>query len=197
MDFIPNELPMPILTERVSLRPVQVEDAPLIYEAVVESWTELSPWLVWTLNPLEKLSVKDYEDFCLRKQKLFSKGEGLTFLSFNRMTHKLLGGGGLHQRNLEDSSFSLGFWIRTSETGKGYATEVARSLTKYAFEKLGAKKIRAFHADDNEGSKNVLLKTGLDFVEVHPNAHKLLNLSVDEHHYVLRRAADDQRGHDE
>lgn len=79
MDFVPNELPMPILTERVYLRPVQVEDAPLIYEAVVESWPELSRWLVWTLNPLEKLTVKDYEDFCRRKQELFSKSLFIIF----------------------------------------------------------------------------------------------------------------------
>ncbi len=185
MSLYRPELPMPILTNRCLLRPVQPDDAPLIYEAVVESWAELSKWLVWTLKPLEHLKVSDYEDFCLRKQNLYSRQEDITLLSFDRATQKLLGGCGLHQPNWEDSSFSLGFWIRTSETGKGYATEIVKALTTYAFKNLKAKHLTSFHADGNEGSKTVLLRTGFIPNGIRENAHKLLDKTVDEHAYIF------------
>jgi len=177
--------PMPIITQRLLLRPLMVDDAAAIYEAVVESWAELSPWLVWTLNPLEKLSVADYAAFCQRKQDMYAKGEDITLLSFDRRTQKLVGGCGLHHPNREARSFSLGFWVRTSETKKGYATEVAQALSHYAFEKLSAHKLVSCHAEGNNGSGRVLRRAGFTHTGIQPNAHKLLAGNVDEHQYIL------------
>ena len=52
----------------------------------------------------------------------------------------------------------MGFWVRTSETGKGYATEIANELIQYAFSFLSANSLTTHHEDGNYGSQNVISK---------------------------------------
>ena len=40
----------------------------------------------------------------------------------------LLGGGGLHEYDASNASALLGYWVRTSRTGHGYATEIGQHL---------------------------------------------------------------------
>lgn len=184
MEREPIALPMPIVTSRLTLRPIQIGDGALIHDAVVESWSELSRWLVWTLKPLENLTVGDYEDFCRKKQEMYSKREDITLLSFDKNSGKLLGGCGLHKPDWSGRTFSIGFWVRSSETGKGYATEVVNALVDYGFKKLAACRLLSFHAEGNEGSRAVLQKTGFHLIEVVPQEHKLLDKNVDEYRYT-------------
>lgn len=38
-------------------------------------------------------------------------------------------------------AFSIGYWVRASEQGRGYVTEAVRTLTAYVFEVLRAQRI--------------------------------------------------------
>jgi ribosomal-protein-serine acetyltransferase len=181
-------IPMPIGTERLLLRPLQAGDGKIIHEAKRESWSELLPWLVWTQKPLEELTVADDEAFCLKKQALFISREDITLLVFEKGTGKFLGGAGLHKPDWNKKTFSLGFWIRTSETGKGYATEVARVLVDYAFGSLSANTVFSFHGAGNTASQKVLENAGLRQFEIAPMQHKLLDRAVDEYRYKIERS---------
>lgn len=185
MTFYPNNPSMPIQTDRLVLRPIQVEDAPIIFDAVVESWAELSKWQIWALNTRVKLSVSDYEDFCRKKHGLYSDHKDITLLAFDKASQKLVGSCALQQPNWEDRSFYLGYWLRTSETGKGYATEIARDLSRYAFEELKAQTIKSFHKAGNTASKAVLLRAGFQSAATPPDKYPSINNDL---HYHLTYA---------
>jgi RimJ/RimL family protein N-acetyltransferase len=185
-DDVLIDVPMPILTPRLVLRPPRAGDGGVVHAAKRESWPELREWMIWSWKPLEELTVDDDEAYCRKKQASFILREDLTLLLFNRETGAFLGGSGLHDCNWKSRIFTIGFWIRSSETGRGYATEVATALARYAFEALAASKVSVFHAEGNSRSRRVIEKVGFEPEGVLRKQHPLPNNSlVDEHHYGL------------
>ena len=180
------DIPMPIVTPRLLLRPPQEGDGTAIHEAKLASWDELSKWMIWMFKPRHEASAEDDEEFCRHKIEQFKKKEDITLLILERETGKYLGGTGLHKCDWTKRFFQLGYWIRTDETGKGYATEATTALIHYAFNALKANKISAYYAEGNTASQNVMEKAGFEREGVLRKHHLLPDGSlVDEPTYGI------------
>ena len=59
---------------------------------------------------------------------------------------------------MSDVDIEIGYFLKPSAWGQGYATEVCKHLLKFAFENLAVDKIVASVDDDNTASKKVLKK---------------------------------------
>ena len=59
-----------------------------------------------------------------------------------------------------DAEIEIGFFLVPEVWGKGYATEIARTLVNFAFECSPLSEVVATHDARNEASRNVLLKSG-------------------------------------
>jgi ribosomal-protein-alanine N-acetyltransferase len=55
----------------------------------------------------------------------------------------------------------LGYWIGAPFWGRGYATEAARAMIAYGFEKLSLQRVYAQHFTRNPASGRVLAKAGM------------------------------------
>jgi RimJ/RimL family protein N-acetyltransferase len=64
-------------------------------------------------------------------------------------------------RALEAGNLELGYWLAAEHWGRGLATEAARAMVVFGFEKLGAEAINSGHFIDNPASGRVLEKAGL------------------------------------
>lgn len=64
-------------------------------------------------------------------------------------------------RALEAGNLELGYWLATEHWDRGLATEAARAMVVFGFEKLGAEAINSGHFIDNPASGRVLEKAGL------------------------------------
>ena len=62
---------------------------------------------------------------------------------------------------LPDCEIEIGFLLKPSAWGKGYATEACKRLLKFAFEETRLKEIVAVTDPENAASRNVLKKSGL------------------------------------
>lgn len=132
------DLPMPIQTPRLILRPSEAGRGRALNEAVLESLAELQPWMNWAQKPP---TIEESEENCRRSQASFLLREDLVMQIFERATGRLLGGTGWHRFSWEARVFEIGYWIRTSAAGKGYVTEAVHALTRYGFSVLGARRI--------------------------------------------------------
>ncbi|HTM35617.1 MAG TPA: GNAT family protein [Terriglobales bacterium] len=74
----------------------------------------------------------------------------------------LIGGLGLHPYP-EHKRAELGYWIGVPYWGQGYATEAARAVVKYGFEKTHLNRIFAAHFKHNPASGRVLQKIGMKY----------------------------------
>lgn len=63
--------------------------------------------------------------------------------------------------DLPDADIEIGYFLRRSAWGKGYATEAARRLIRFAFEETPLDEVVAVIDPANNASRRVLLKAGL------------------------------------
>jgi RimJ/RimL family protein N-acetyltransferase len=65
------------------------------------------------------------------------------------------------------SNVSLGYRLRRSAWGKGYATEGSRALIRKGFTALGAERVYATTYEDNLASRRVMEKVGMKLVRAY------------------------------
>lgn len=62
---------------------------------------------------------------------------------------------------LPDAEIEVGYLLKESAWGKGYATEICRRLVRFAFEETALEEVVAITSPTNDASQNVLRKAGL------------------------------------
>lgn len=73
---------------------------------------------------------------------------------------RLIGGVGFYRR--PSGSAELGFWLGRDWWEQGFATEAARAVVRYGFQKHRVPMFTSAHFIDNDASRNVLLKLGFE-----------------------------------
>ncbi len=81
----------------------------------------------------EPTSVEEKAQLLRRFRGRFDLGQDFVYGIFDADEAEVVGGTGLHTR-AGDDALEIGYWIRDSRVGKGYATEVTAALTRVAFE---------------------------------------------------------------
>ena len=100
------------------------------------------------------------EEWIETHEPAFEKGEAISLAITLRDTSTLVGAIRLHMTG-KHSRAELGYWIGVPYWGRGYATEAARAVVGYGFEKLDLNRIHACHFTGNEQSGRVLQKVGM------------------------------------
>jgi RimJ/RimL family protein N-acetyltransferase len=149
------------VTERLVARCWEPGDAPLLKEAVDASLDHLRPWMPWARDEPQTLEQKVELLRVFRGQ--FDRGENFVYGLFSADESEVVGGSGLHARAGDEISLEIGYWIRASAIGQGYATEVTAALARVGLELCGADRIDIRVDPDNERSAAVPRKLG--FVE--------------------------------
>ncbi len=157
IDPVLVDVPMPIMTPRLMLRPPQAGDGAACFEAKEASWPELTKWMEWAEKP-EEHSIEKDEIKCRQKQAAYLLREDLMLFAFSKESGRFIASTGLHGPNWKMRIFEIGYWVRSDETGKGYATEITNALVQYAFKALHANVVTIGHAKENEASKKIITK---------------------------------------
>lgn len=113
--------------------------------AIDGNLVRLQQWMPWAMNKPSDLSVieRRIEEF----RDNFEAGREWVYGIFDRSTHEVLGGTGLHTR-IEPGGLEIGYWLRADQTGQGFATEAAGALVRVGIVELGAEWI-AIRCDSN------------------------------------------------
>jgi RimJ/RimL family protein N-acetyltransferase len=92
----------------------------------------------------------------------FDLGQDFVYGILSPDESEAIGGTGLHTRRGE-GMFEIGYWIRASRVGQGYATEATAALTRVGFELCDVERIEIRVDPANEASLAIPRKLG--FVE--------------------------------
>jgi ribosomal-protein-serine acetyltransferase len=161
MDPILIDLPDHFTTDRLLLRCPRAGDGPLVNEAERESFASLRAWMPWARGDK---SVDESEAYCRRMQARYLLREELTMFIFERDTlgreGSFIGGTGLHQIDWSLRSFEIGYWCRSSHARRGYISEATWGLARFAFDRLGARRVQIRTDDANRGSWRVAERAG-------------------------------------
>ena len=152
-----NAPPYRIETERLVIRCWEPRDAELLKEATDESLDHLRPWMDWAHREPQALDAK--VELLRTFRGSFDLGTDFVYGIFSRDESRVLGGSGLHRR-AEQGSLEIGYWLRVSETGKGYMSEAVSALTQAAFAWFDVERVDILVAPANEASLKVARRLG-------------------------------------
>lgn len=143
--------------ERIVLRAFRLEDADEVYEAVCESKSQLARWLPWCHADYGK---NDTLEFLNHRGEAFRRDGEHAFAIVERTTGRFVGATGINQIDRANRRANLGYWLRTSATGLGYATQGALLVARWAFSQLGLERIEIVAVTDNVTSQRVAVRAG-------------------------------------
>jgi RimJ/RimL family protein N-acetyltransferase len=178
------DIPMPIRTPRLVIRPKQLGDGVIASAAVAETWEELHKWMRWaehsgalTAELLEIRNRHVMAGFILR--------ESIELIGVDAATDTAVVWCGLHDIDWQGRQCDTGFWVRKSAQGQGIATEAANAMVRYAFGALGMRRIGLTHSDGNEASRRIAEKLGFSLEGIQRGANALPGgKHVDRHCYA-------------
>jgi len=154
--------PPRIETKRLVLRRWQVEDAPLLRDAVDSSLDHLRAWMPWAMS--EPVTLEETEARLAGYAKDFDAGADFVYGVFDKLESMVVGGSGLHTRIVQ-GGLELGYWIRASQTQRGYATELSRALTTAGLEVPDVVRIEIHCDPRNRFSRRIPERLGYRLVE--------------------------------
>lgn len=153
-------LASPIRTPRLLLRPLDIRDAPQLFQAVEESRDTLQPWLPW---------VAFHKDLAGARRLTQSSAvewdhhQAFRLAIFPRKGNKLLGVVALELVRPAHDSADLGYWLRTNAQGGGVMTEAAHEVLHVALGQWDFHRISVAAATSNHPSLAVIAKLGFRF----------------------------------
>lgn len=146
-----------LLGEGLLLRPFSPGDGPGLHAAVVESVAEIGPWLPWARPGY---TMMEAEAWALAAADLCRREESFELVIADADSGRLLGGCGLNRIRRDHMVANLGYWVRTSATGRGIAPRAARLLAAWGLGELGLQRVEIVAAVDNTRSRRAAEKAG-------------------------------------
>jgi RimJ/RimL family protein N-acetyltransferase len=144
--------------QALTLRYPRPEDAAAIHAAVVESRTELSPWMPWCHADYGRADTLMWIEAVAAGRRNNTAHE---FCIFDAGGH-LLGSCGINGIQLDYRLANLGYWVRSSATGEGVATSASRQLVDWTFANTPVHRLEIIAAVGNLKSRRVAEKLGAE-----------------------------------
>jgi len=156
------DVPMPIRRPRLLIRPKQVGDGAITSAAVAETWDELHKWMRWA----EDRDAFTAESMEIRNRQVmasFILREGIELIGVEAATGTSVVWCGLHVIDWQGRQWDTEYWVRKTAKGRGFATDAANALVRFAFGALGMRRIGLTHSAGNEASRCIAERLGFSF----------------------------------
>lgn len=148
----------PVLeTRRLILRPLTLADGEDIYQ----NWAtdpEVARFMRWSVHE----SVEVTKDWLKEVEASIELDVAYDWGFVLKENHMLIGSGGLYWKE-EKGAFELGYNLMKKEWNKGYTTEAADEMVRFAKEELAQKELFCCHAKENIASGKVMEKIGFRY----------------------------------
>jgi RimJ/RimL family protein N-acetyltransferase len=171
-DPVSIDIPMPIRTSRLLIRPRKAGDGEFARAAAIETWGELQKWMAWAEN-LDQFTSERLEARNRQAMANFLHRKPLELIGVEIATGEPVIWCGLHDIDWTSRQCDTGFWVRKSAQGRNIATEATNALLRYAFGALGMRRVGLTHSRGNEASRRIAEKLGFEFQRVEPAANPL------------------------
>jgi RimJ/RimL family protein N-acetyltransferase len=170
-----------ITTERLLLRPCVASDADAVQRLVSDIEVARQ-----TLNIPHPYPEGGAAEWIEKHAERFENSEEIVFGLFTRDGGELVGVMGLIPKSHDRAE--IGYWIGVPFWGRGYATEAARAMVRYAFEEMDVNRIEAEHFARNPASGRVLQKAGMRHEGTRRQAILKWNEYLDVELYAILRS---------
>ena len=172
----PDAAPTELDGESVRLRRLSMDDATDMYAAAEESAAELETTMPWFSRGM---TLESFRSFATWVDEAWDRGEHYE-LSIRDRDGAYLGSVGLTV-DATSMTANLQYWVRTSSTRRGVASEAARLVSRWAIQVLGLQRVEIFISDHNVPSRMAARKSGAHFEGVLRNKIRWTERGYDAH----------------
>ena len=155
-----------IRTQRLILRLPNQADAPALFHTVNGSVETLSRFLSWCTP---EYALSDAIKWTRGAEYDAAQGLGFHFLTFEQLSGDLIGSCAVTNRGSalgEDGIWNLGYWIRSSSEGRGFASEAIASVIDAARQSDRIDQLEIKMLATNDKSQRVAVKSGAQFIGI-------------------------------
>ena len=145
---------LPILSERLRIRQFEWQDVDVFVDFMTDH--ESTKYLTFDDEQKSRKGAKELIKATINAYD--SDSPMMAFAVEDRISSEFVGFCGLTPRT--DDAVEIMYAVIASARGKGYAVEIATTLTQYAVNQLGYKYVTAPISREHEASKAVALKAG-------------------------------------
>lgn len=163
---------MQLITERTILTLIEKED----FKEVITSLREEGA--VKYIKHLQNLSNSQYADFLENKRVFSQNGTLFYWVVREKETQKYIGTMGVMPYLGSDSVFHIGFRISKAYQGKGFATELGKTVIDFVKNELKHKQIFGLIMEGNIASHTLLKKLGFKFLKTDFNTDYQIQLET-------------------
>ncbi len=142
---------------RVRIRRYRMDDVDRLFASARESIAEVGAFLPWC-HP--KYARSDSAEWIGGRDAAWDAGMDYSFVIEDVATRQMVGGCGLNQISYVHRFANLGYWVRTSRAGQGFATAATRLLARIGIEDLTLVRIEILASVRNLASIRVAEKAG-------------------------------------
>ncbi len=158
-------LSVPILeTTRLTLRPLGLEDVPLIQSICADRQIADTTFIV---HPYPDHEAQEYVS---RQLAYLQSGRCVTFAIAIKPENTLVGV--IEIGAIEELQAEIGFWLAVKSWGQGYMSEALAPVVEFSFEVLALNRLYAYHMARNPASGKVLQKNGFSLERLIPRKIK-------------------------
>jgi RimJ/RimL family protein N-acetyltransferase len=150
-------LPEALTAGSVQLRCWRRNFAEAMLIAIEDSLPELEQWMPWAQ---ERPTIEGLREILIQGEVDFHADRSWEYTMFDGESDDVIGGAGLHRTD-QAGRFEIGYWVRTSWTGRGMATLATQTLINAASSCLDTARQIAIRMDQaNLASVSVPRKLG-------------------------------------
>jgi RimJ/RimL family protein N-acetyltransferase len=152
---MPPEL---IETERLILRRFHRRDVLALEQAVRASLVDLHEWLPWAHMDYTR---DDAVAFVRDSLQAWKESKAFDYaIRAHEAPDRHLGNISIWQTSRSGKIGEIGYWVRSDQIRRGYATEATRAMIRVGFDSMGLHKVTLRIAVGNRGSERVAEKLG-------------------------------------
>jgi RimJ/RimL family protein N-acetyltransferase len=144
-------------TPNIVIKKINLERIGDFYDAMVESGED---WFNAGMIPKPDLSRNELKNMVKAFIALWEQDNAYMFYVIDGTNNQIAGIAALNQIYRTHQIGNLAYLVRTNRTGEGIATEAARLVARYGFEKLGLQRIEIVVQRENLPSLKVADKLG-------------------------------------
>lgn len=146
-----------MITERLTLRRMQVSDAEDMYEYA--SRQDVTRYLTWLPHP-DRSYTRQYLQYLGDR---YAAGMFYDWAIFYEPDCKMVGTCGFTSFNCAADSAEVGYVLNPEYWGRGIVSEALERVIRFGFEELSLHRIEARFMEGNERSRHVMERAGMTF----------------------------------
>ena len=155
-------IPSLLMTDRLIVRRPSLDDCAAVEQAKKSTREILQPWFVWAQKD-EDFTLDAARDLVDDSISSWDNNTRYGAFVFEKQSGAFIAACGLTIKDKSLDRYELGYWATSGNTGKGYITEAANAMTRFAFDFLHASSVIIRMNPINEKSRGVATRLGYEF----------------------------------